>query len=249
MNLDYNCYIKQIIKIQSKIRQYLSYHNNIYIKHKNKTILDNFTTYIIGYHMINKEPIKEAIWENINLSIIQSIFNITYNASGSHKSGIDLIYNNWKISNKTGKIEKNNIIKISSYRLSSITSSQSINTIENIKNEITKRNNSYNYYSLLLRKDCNNYIEYFWYIIPKDYYIYNHINTEIKPKYDKNNKQSGWKSKYFEIQFSMSSQLWFNFTFDDIQKYLITSIIVYKKNCNIISYNKIYNDNKNLIIT
>jgi hypothetical protein len=60
-------YINNIVKIQSMFRKYLSNKNNIYILSKKfKTLQPEFDAVIKGYHMINRTPIKESVWEEIN---------------------------------------------------------------------------------------------------------------------------------------------------------------------------------------
>ena len=54
------------------------------------------------------------------------------------------------------------------------------------------------------------------------------------------NKQIGWKSKYATITFSMSSQLWFNFNFNDIKQFLLHTVNV-NKDSKTYTYSDLYN--------
>lgn len=64
-----------------------------------------------------------------------------------------------------------------------------------------------------------------WYIIPKDYYVFK--TDSLIPKIGKKGKKTnlivGWESKYSDITFSMSSQLWYKFNIKDIEKYKVCS--------------------------
>lgn len=250
MNLTYfDNYIIKIIIIQKNIRKFLDNKNNIYLQHKQNIIYKKFIDELTGFHIINNEPIKEHIWEKINENIVKNIFTVNYYSNGSHISGIDNKFNNWRISNKTGCIGKNSNIMISSYRLSSICNAKNISTSKNIVKEITERNKNFDYYSLLLRNKeiKNNEIIYYWYIIPKDLYIFNIIEEDLVIHH--RNKDStkdiiGYKSKNCSISFSMSSQLWYNFKQNDIKKYLVKKINIPIKQYNI-SYSYIYEIVKN----
>lgn len=55
--------------------------------------------------------------------------------------------------------------------------------------EIKKRNSSFDYYSILIRKEKEKgLIEYMWYIIPKDYYVFN--TDKLTPKIGKKRKEN-----------------------------------------------------------
>ena len=216
-------YINKIIICQSIIRKYICNKNNIYYCLKSPQITENFINEITGFHLIHNNPITESTWEYINTNIIKSTYKLTYYANGQHLSGKDLTFNNWNISNKTCKC-KNNNISVSSYRLTKVCDIKNYGISQNIINEINNRNKSFEYYSILLRKELNNTITYYWCIVPEDYYIFNINKYNLIYKYNKQNKVIGWQSKYYTIIFSMSSQLWFNFKFNDIKKYIVQSI-------------------------
>ena len=135
------------------------------------TIKENFSNEIRGYHLINSAPIKESVWEEINCNIVNKILSVTDKANGNHVSGKDNKYHKWNISNKSTKIDCK-LVKISSYRLTSVCTDKEPGEKEKIIDEIESRDKSFDYYSILLRKEEDNYIEYNWYIIPKDYYIF-----------------------------------------------------------------------------
>lgn len=188
-----------------------------------KIVSTKFEEEISGYHLINDNPIKESLWEEINCNIVSDTCKVDYSGNSNHKSGIDTQFNNYKISNKTAKVLKNGKISISSYRLTSVCSDKNIGNSQDIINEIKNRDNNFDYYSILLRKEEKDtkYITYIWCMIPKSLNIFNMDAKNLEIKYGKNKKKVGWKSKYYDITFSMSSQLWFHFHIDDITKFII----------------------------
>jgi len=207
--------------IQSMWRKYYSVKHNIFIKYR--TLQPQFTSVIKGYHLINTTPIKESVWEEINCDIVRHSCIVTDQANGNHKSGKDNRFDNINISNKSTK-QNGNTVSISSYRLSSVCSDKNNGNSQDILNEIEKRDKSFDYYSFLVRDEReNSTIIYKWYIIPKDCYLFKiHSLTHKLGKIGKKkDKIVGWKSKYCSITFSMSSQLWFHFNIEDIQKYKI----------------------------
>jgi hypothetical protein len=105
-----------ILLIQKNLRRYMSNNNNIFYCLKSKDIFKEFKNNVKGYHMINNSPIKEAVWEDLNVDIVKHKCTVTDFANGNHKSGKDNKFNNWNISNKTCKIDKNGKInKIDTY--------------------------------------------------------------------------------------------------------------------------------------
>ena len=250
----YNCFkteenINKIINCQAYIRGFLVRNNNIYVLNKKFTkIQSKYHAVISGYHRINKTPIKESVWEEINCDIVGDICSISDEANGNHVSGKDNKFDNITISNKTAKTDGNNV-SISSYRLSSVCSDKDNGNPQDILNEIEKRDNSFENYSILIRNEKeNSIIEYMWYIIPKDYYIFK-IDTLI-PKIGKQGIKKdqiiGWKSKYCDITFSMSSQLWYKFYIKDIEKYKVCSTEI-DNNKSKINYSQIFNSFSNTI--
>jgi hypothetical protein len=230
-------------KIQSYWRSYNSRKNNIYSVFRSKAVVEKCKKEIIGYHIINNEPIKEAPWEEINCNIVAGVCAVSDEANGNHKSGKDNRFNNWNISNKTAKIAKSNV-NISSYRLSSVCNSKECGDIKKIVKEIELRDSSFDYYSILLREHINSNIIYKWCIIPKDYYIFSPTRYTWDKKYGKQGSkkglQVGWQSKYMDITFSMSSQLWFHFKIKDIEKYIICEVNVDPTTLPKLTYSQIY---------
>jgi|TARA_B110000285_G_scaffold198446_1_gene230905 hypothetical protein len=216
--------------------------NNDPFYNKCKTLHKEFNDVIKGYTMINKTPIKESVWEEINCNIVCGVCSITDEANGNHTSGKDNRFDNLNISNKSTKTNGNNI-SISSYRLSSVCSDKNNGNVQDIISEIEKRDSSFDYYSILIRNEKEHaMIEYMWYIIPKDCHIFK-IN-ELTPKLGKNGKKKGeivgWESKYCNITFSMSSQLWYNFNIIDIEKYKVCSTEIDNSKPKI-NYSQIFN--------
>jgi len=157
----------------------------------------NFAKCIKGWHLINSSVINETIWEDINVIIFNSIGIKIYSKSdGSHLSGMDINSSFGRISNKSAKYSKNKkSISISSYRLTTVCSDNNCGNIIDIINEINKRKN-YDYYSLMVRDENNDNIEYNWFMIPSNYLILEPNSYEWKPiiskKGKKIDKQIGW---------------------------------------------------------
>lgn len=219
--------ISNIVTCQRFCRGLIVRRKNIYgINKKFKKLQNPFEKTLNGYHMINKAPIKEAVWEEINCQIVKNVFSITDQANGNHVSGKDNRFDNIDVSNKSTKTNGNNV-SISSYRLTTVCNDKNIGNPQVILKEIEKKDESFEYYSILIRSEKNNdaKITYTWYIIPKDYYIFKIIN--LTPKLGKNGKKKGevvgWQSKYCDITFSMSSQLWYKFNIECIEKYKVCS--------------------------
>lgn len=62
----------------------------------------------------------------------------------------------------------------------------------------------------------------------------------MEQKKNKNKKIIGWKSKYFEINFSMSCQLWFHFDFFEVENYIISEVLIHNNNKKL-TYSDIFN--------
>ena len=213
-----------IVIIQSLFRGCIVRENNIYgIIKKFKSLKGDFSKTLNGYHMVNKAPIKEAVWEEVNCDIAKSSFSISDEAKGNHASGKDNRFDNINISNKSTKVEGTNI-SISSYRLTTVCNDKDTGIPVNIIEEIRKRDSSFDYCSLLVRDETeNSFIKYMWYIIPKDCHLFriDNLNHKIGKRGKKKDEIIGWESKYSSITFSMSSQLWYNFSIDEIKKYMV----------------------------
>lgn len=241
--------IISIIKLQSVCRGWIVRNKNIYgISKKFKNLQSTFHSIVLGYHMINKTPIKEGVWEEVNCDIVRDVCCITDEANGNHVSGKDNRFDNYNISNKSSKTDGINVT-ISSYRLSSVCSNKNHDNPQKIINEIEKRDKSFDYYSLLLRNEKGkSIINYDWYIISKDCHVFK--IDKIVPKIGKMGKKKGevvgWTSQYCDITFSMSSQLWYKFNVKNIEKYKICSTEVDNSKPKI-NYSQIYNSFSNTI--
>lgn len=226
-----------------QVRKWLSAKKNYYSVHKKfKKLGTEFKKVIHGYHMINKPVIKESVWENINCQIVKNHFKISDQANGGHFSGKDNRFDDINISNKTVKTGKNGEIHLSSYRLSSVCNNKNTGIVENIIKEIESRDNSFDFYSLLVRHEkTESNIEYSWYVIPKDCDIFKVQELSLKFGKSHLNKDQiiGYSSKYCDINFSMSSQLWFKFNIKHIEKYKICSTEV-DNSKEKINYSEIY---------
>jgi hypothetical protein len=208
---------------------------------RQKEVKKRFKQEILGYHMINSNPVKESVWEDINANIVSDHCVITEQALGNHLSGIDMKFNNWRISNKTAKISGNRI-RLSSYRLTSVCNNRNIGCKDDIVDEIERRDGTFDYYSLLLRSESNNILTYNWYVVPNDILIFDAgaHGWEYKLKKDDGTTVTGWKSKYMDITFSMSSQLWYRFDESDIEDYKILDVEVDLYNETQLRYSDIY---------
>lgn len=237
-----------IIRCQAIIRGWLSRKNNIYRTLKQPIIRERFESELNGFHLLHDEGVKESVWESINCNIVDGICTITDKASGNHLSGKDNRFNNWNISNKTAKLISNKRVSLSSYRLSQVCDKHNFSNIDAIKKEIQKRDESFDYYSMLTRKEDtkSNEIEYTWYVIPKNYYVFCVDTAPFTPKYRTKSSKHGKKddviglvSKFCSIQFSMSSQLWFTFPVSFIEQFKIHSIVVHNHPSKL-SYSDVY---------
>lgn len=213
-----------------------------FISENKEKLSMNLQKAIKGYHVVSKEPIKEARWEEINEQVFKkSNCNIIETASGSHMSGCDIRTEQvGNLSNKTSKI-KDDVFNISSYRLSSVCHFQRPGEIKDILEEITKKSKSYENYSILLREDIDKTTTcYKWLIIPKTLDVLNSNKYEWSPMIGKRgpNKglQVGWCTNVnngcsMKITFSMSSQLWINISLTPTmkEKYIIGEVIYNKK--------------------
>jgi hypothetical protein len=208
----------------------------------NSRLNQNFGKYVTGYHMFNKQPLKEVRWEEANSDIFKrSGISIYSESDGSHLSGMDLDTSFGKFSNKSSKYSRNKEnFDISSYRLTKICNQNNFGTPEEIIEEINKRKN-YDKYSILIRDETkdNSKILYDWLIIPSDHAIMNPSSYTWVPKLGRQSGrnrdiQVGWTTNHIEgsnmeITFSMSSQLWIHIKMtDELKKYKIASVEVNK---------------------
>lgn len=204
------------------------------------TLSHYFSLCVQGYHMLNTDPIKEAVWESINSLVFKySGIQVVTQACGSHSPGCDIETDKGKFSNKSAKYEANGAeFSISSYRLTSVTNAENPGSLEEIFQEINKRKN-FDYYSVILREEITNGgFKYDWYMIPSDYGPFNPSNFVWAPTIGKRGKnagkQVGWnttssiagKEGAMSVTFSMSSQLWINLKVtEEMKKFIVASAI------------------------
>lgn len=221
---EYNNNIRAVTTIQKFIKK--SY--NIEKRLKSSEIVENFVKEVQGYHIIHNSPIKEAVWESVNENVVKKYLYVCDTAKGNHKSGKDMKIGCYDISNKSCKIDKGKI-NISSYRLTKVCNNKNHGILEEIVGEIHSRDKSFDYYSLLCREELEDGIKYYWCVVPKEYYIFD-VSVQNLKKINGNGKNSdtivGWKGKYCDIRFSMSSQLWYHFDFSQIKKFIICETFV-----------------------
>ena len=196
-----------------------------------------FNRCVRGYHLLNLDPIKEAVWESINSQILTHSGETVYDKSGgSHSPGSDISSSIGNFSNKSVKYEsyKRDHFNISSYRLTTVCSSDNPGDLKNIIEEINKRKN-FQFYSIIARDDdYTDKILYDWFILPADYPALNPDSYIWEPMIGKRGKkkdvQIGWQTNTIngssmKITFSMSSQLWIsvNVTEEMKRDYIVAS--------------------------
>lgn len=204
-----------------------------------KNLSANFTKCVKGYHLINDDPIKETPWEDINAQVLSACGCIINSQSnGSHKPGADLSCSLGDLSNKSTQYETGNkSFKLSSYRLTTVCSDKTPGKIEDIIAEINSRKN-FKFYSIIVRYEKDNEIQYDWYLIPSDYPQFNPSSYKWIPKVGKQGKNkgstTGWETdtiggSSMSITFSMSSQLWLDIVItEEMKKFIIASCKVNK---------------------
>ena len=204
-----------------------------------KNLSANFTKCVKGYHLINDDPIKETPWEDINAQVlIASGCIINSQSNGSHKPGADLSCSLGDLSNKSTQYETGNkSFKLSSYRLTTVCSDKTPGKIEDIITGINSRKN-FKFYSIIVRYEKDNEIQYDWYLIPSDYPQFNPASYKWIPKVGKQGKNkgstTGWETdtiggSSMSITFSMSSQLWLDIVItEEMKKFIIASCKVTK---------------------
>jgi hypothetical protein len=214
----------------------------------------NFKKCVKGYHLLNASPINETIWETINSEILEnSDCKVQIMSNGSHSSGKDITCDLGGLSNKSAKYDKSkknpkNKFSISSFRLTTVCSDKDCGTIEKIINEINSKKN-YDYYSLIVRNENKDDIEYDWYLIPSDHPSFNPESYKWSPMYGqrgkKKDEQIGWKSNEINgskmsISFVMSSQLWLSISVTDNIKSFIVSTCKVNTKKPLFNYSEIY---------
>ncbi len=242
-------FINRLISCQAFVRRFLTTKTCLPKKLKQNNIKKAFKEEIQGYHMMNEEPLKEARWEEINRNIVSKYLKVSGGAYGSHVSGVDNVFGGCGVSNKTAKVYGDSI-QVSSYCLGRVSNEMHPGCIKDVITEIKNRDKSYRYLSLLVRDEKEKSIEYMWYMIPRDYYVFNVEKFFWSPMMGRTKRtlgrQLGWYSPQARIVFSMGSKLWFNFEKEAIDQFLIESVSV-NKEMPILSYRclfKLFNQNK-----
>lgn len=158
------------------------------------------------------------------------------------------------LSNKSTQYETGyKSFKLSSYRLTTVCSDKIPGKIEDIITEINNRKN-FKFYSIIVRYEKNNEIQYDWYLIPSDYPQFNPSSYKWTPKIGKQGKNkgstTGWGTDTIEassisIIFSMSSQLWLDIIItEEMKKFVIASCKV--NNGMKLNYIQLYNRENNI---
>jgi len=218
-----------------------------------------FEQCVKGYHLINRAPINETAWEEINALILtHSGFTVHSKSDGGHVSGMDIDSSFGTISNKSAKYsntKKGISFDISSYRLTTVCSDKNCGDPIDIIAEINSRKN-FEYYSILVREetedDSKEMIQYDWWYIPSDYAALDPSSYTWEPTMGKRGKnkdtQVGWHTNEvngcrMSICFSMSSQLWIHVELnEDIWQFIVASSVAERSpKCNYIDLFKKYN--------
>jgi hypothetical protein len=209
-----------------------------FVSHRSK-FAEAFQQHLTGYHYINEEPLKEAAWEDINAQILKAAgCTVTSQSGGSHKPGADLCSSIGALSNKSTQYDAGKrSFKISSYRLTTVCSDKSPGSVDAIQEELDRRKN-FDAYSILVRSEEAEHLEYDWYLIPADCPALNHRSYTWVPKLGKIGKNkgavTGWETNTVEgssmsITFSMSSQLWMEVQVtDELKSFIVGSCRVKK---------------------
>ena len=196
----------------------------------------NFDRCIQGYHLVNGDPAKESVWENLNEQIfVESGCPVASKSSGSHSPGSDITCALGNISNKSAKYEGDRgAFNISSYRLTTLCSSANCGNIDEIIHGINAKKN-FQYYSIIVREETGEKYKYDWYLVPSDYPAFDPALYEWVPmigqRGQNKDKQVGWRTNSVDgssmsITFSMSSQLWMSICVtEDLKNYIVGSSI------------------------
>jgi hypothetical protein len=188
-------------------------------------LASTFTKAICGYHMVNDAPVKEAVWEDLNVLVLQrSGCVVDEQSRGSHQPGADITCSLGRFSNKSTMVNRDKAsFDISSYRLTTVCSAANHGTPEGLITEINRRKN-FEYYSILLRDEVPaqapeqaQEIEYRWLLVPADYAAFDPAQYEWTLQHGKTTRTrdttTGWSTNVLDgssmkVTFSMSSQLW-----------------------------------------
>ena len=209
---------------------------------RSKLIETRFVETLQGYHLLNDTPVKEAVWETINASVVKNVCNIDSIGNGNHLSGRDMVIDGHGISNKTSCV-KNGVVSLSSYRLTNVCNIKNHGDIFTIVAEIERRDESFEYYSILLREIKEDHLVYQWVVIPKNHPIFVMDPSSWAKKFSKRGKCTGWTSRYASIHFSMSSQLWFKFRIKEIREFIVQQVSISRSQMGCLSYKSLLRRN------
>jgi len=196
----------------------------------------NFNKCVSGYHLVNNTPIKESVWESINMQILDASGCKPFTLTGSHRSGMDLSCSFGKLANTTSVYAKDgSFFPMSSYRLISVCSLVQPGAITDILKEIDRRS-TFDFHSVLVRNQKSDQIYYDWYLLPRHYGGLNPHQYTWTPMIGKRGLHTGivvgWESNVVDgssmsIRFNMSSQLWTQLSVSsDLKQFRIASCVV-----------------------
>ncbi len=193
---------------------------------KSSLFVDTLSKTIHGYHMINKNPIKESVWESILCQVFDRLVMDYNHKNGSHTSGQDIIIDDKTIlSCKTCK-ETKNCMNISSYRLTKC------KTIDEFIHEIDIVRANFTHYIILSRNENDKALSYNVYLIPSETIKAGMHEWDIK--YKSNKDISVYKTNTVDgvqmtITPSMSNQLWIKLEKQHFKTYIIATIEIKNK--------------------
>lgn len=191
---------------------------------------------VSGYHIVNSTPIKESVWECINMQVLDASGCKPSTTKGSHQSGTDITCSFGKLANTTSVYNKDgSFFPMSSYRLTSVCSLGQPGAIADVLKEIDRRS-SFDFHSVLVRNSKIDQLYYDWYLLPRFYgglnpHQYNWSYT-IGQRGRYAGQVVGWETNVvngssMSIRFNMSSQLWTKVAVTpEMKQYRIASCVV-----------------------
>jgi hypothetical protein len=201
---------------------------------------------VLGYHLINDAPIKEAVWETILCSALDKSKCMYDYKAGSHCSGQDIVLksdtadvvNTLAISCKSCKETAKSLV-LSSYRLTTCKS------VDDFVNEIDNVRANFQYYGVISRVEKDTTITYNIYLIPAKLIKASEKVWNVKYKRTTKTSQenaaiSQWDTVpvngvQLSIKAAMSNQLWITLDKEQFAQYCVCENIVVK-NKKIIDY-------------
>lgn len=201
-----------------------------------------FSATITGYHLLNEDIIRHAVWEHINKQVYNNLgVEVMETANNGHAPGMDIVCAEGRLSNKTSNLSVSKGVtstSISSYRLGKEINHKAENTQEQICEFINSKKN-FDFYSLLTHREVEGgKVEYRWYMIPSSHPSVNPDTYTWEKVYGKTARTkgifTGWQTdsvngSSMSITFSMSSQLWMKVDLTNMDEYIRESIVVSPK--------------------